>query len=273
MAGQSEYNNGVADSGANNISAYNTSEHDISAYTTSAFDTSVFNISVYNISANNNSAYNPSAYDDGKKKTLIVVTSSIILVLSLAAFFYGLISWCLLKKFRNVRNFVLVHLMLTSGFRYCPFLFSDLYCLYFYHNSPTLPCLETFTFIYVFWGLAFNCWLLVLSYIFYVDFVKVFNLNIRRRYLKSGMFGWGVPSTTVFLYVLFRWLLITYFSIDILIIEVVTSLVLLPVAINLVIYFTVVYSLFHSSELGVTVSTKKWRRFYIATLIFVLSNL
>lgn len=269
-----EYVTSAYDISANDVTTIDTSASDISPYNTSAYNSSAYNISAYNMSAYNTSAYNVSAMGDFDAPCVpsayyLVVVACIIVVLSVVGFMYGGTSWLLIKKFRHFRNYVLLNLMVTNVIRYCLFVYVETNCFIDYVH---LVRVQYFLYLFEFWALTFNCWLLVLCYIFYVDFVKVFNIDIPRRYLKSNIFAWGVPFIAVLLYFITGRLLYFYCSMEILTTPIGISLLLLPVTISFVVYVMVVYSLFRSSQAAATTASDKRRRFYISTLIFVISN-
>lgn len=122
-----------------------------------------------------------------------------------------------------------------------------------------------------------NHWMLVICYIFYVDVVKVFGGYLKRKYLKSCIFAWGIPLVILILYYLF----ICFYQ-DVLIesrlwdvasnyFEVL--LMVLPLMINLFLYFAVVITLCDCSKRKMVAETSKCRQFYIATLLFIMSDI
>lgn len=114
-----------------------------------------------------------------------------------------------------------------------------------------------------------NYWSVLLCHI-YVDFVKVFNTHtIQRSYLKSFLFAWGmgVMSTSV---LIFFFILQTVTDISINFIE--AALYSLPLIVHFYFYFKIVYSLCRSFTSAQT-ANNIGRRLYIATLIFLLSDI
>lgn len=186
----------------------------------------------------------------------------IFVVLSLIASIYGLTSWCLIKKFRHYRNFIFLNLILSIFFSHSAHLLSDI----FYENR-IVHDICWFTVLY--FMICFHHWLLVLSYIFYVDFVEVFHIDISRRFLKSSIFAWGIPALIIFVYCLVTQVTMESFG-DQMASKVLMSIVFFPIFVNLVIYLLVLYSLFRSKDTDT--HNNKWRSFYVSTLIFVLSD-
>ncbi|KAJ8707467.1 hypothetical protein PYW08_010719 [Mythimna loreyi] len=268
-----------------NISAHVTSVNHTSAYETSPYNTSAIDTSAFNSSVTNTSAYDTSAFNSSVTNTsddtnifiepcvpsayYLIVFAWIIIVLSLTGLLYGVTSWCIIKKFRHLRNYVLLNLMITNMIRYSLFVYVESNCFLHYIH---LVKVQIVLYLFEFWALTFNCWLLVLCYIFYIDFVNVFNKEISRRYLKSNLFAWGVPFAAILLYFITGRLLYAYCSMEILTTPIGISLLLLPVTISFVVYVMVVYSLFWNSKAPASTSSDKRRRLYISTLIFVLSN-
>lgn len=247
-------------------SAYYSSDYDKIAYNSSAHDNSAYNTRAHNVSA----MHSATAEID-TTRVIFKTFSWIVIVLSLTAFIYGLTSWCLLKKFRHFRHYVLLNVMLANVLRNFIFLFFYWFKVFCRDVVKRyLMCVNGYIYFSLYCNLTFDYWLLVLCYIFYVDFVKVFNIDIRRRYLNSSLFGWGIPFVT---FLIAAFLFYLYDSTDILTVNVAMFLELIPVTISLVIFLMVVYNLFRVSEAGMSISTNKWHRFYIAILIYILSNI
>ncbi|KAF9823526.1 hypothetical protein SFRURICE_011379 [Spodoptera frugiperda] len=150
--------------------------------------------------ADNETEENTEKFSYVVGETAMDIICGILFILSLIAFFYGVTSWCLIKKFRHFRNYVMLSAITVNTLRLSCYL---IFRLAFTHFP--LP-VEVYIFIFadfVYFSLSFHCWLLVF----------------------------------------------------------------------LVIYVTVVYYLFNEGDSGSWTSSKKWGRFYISTLIFILSNL
>ncbi|KAJ8721676.1 hypothetical protein PYW07_002451 [Mythimna separata] len=193
----------------------------------------------------------------------------IMLVLMLAALIYGLTSCCILKKFRNYRNFVFLNAILTYFLLYC--LDIMLEEIEFLRTSGLFSNLPHYL------ATAKNHWLLVISHMFYVDIVKVFNQNVRRRYLKSFMFGWGVPLITYLitipvLHYYFKFVFTRGRYIHYIFWVIMLSDQIIPVTVNCFLYIATGISLCRSFSTNTHTSTDIWRRLYIATLIFLLSD-
>lgn len=119
---------------------------------------------------------------------------------------------------------------------------------------------------------------------FYVDIVKVFNGHIQKRYLKSTLFSWVFAlATTLFFTCLYEYLIrypeigLTFkkisnqFNIDLFQIFFGLSQIL-PLVVNFCFYIIIVCSLFRSYKASTNTATSTWHRLYIATLIFILSD-
>lgn len=216
----------------------------------------------------------PHSFVELVGKRGMIIVAWVLFALTLIAFVYGVTSWCLIKKFRHFRNYVILSAITAGLLRLVTFQIGmSLITRDIVLNYPVVPALVASTMTY--FSLSFNCWLLVLCYIFYVDFVKVFRLDIHRRYLKSSLFAWGLSFLSTIIYFILICLVyvnrlkqfIVTFRIGTIV------LLLVPVAISFIIYIAVVYSLFRSNDKGANKPFNKWTRFYISTLTFVLSNI
>ena len=129
-----------------------------------------------------------------------------------------------------------------------------------------------FLFIRDYFETAKTHWTLVISHMFYVDIVKVFSGTIRRRYLKSCVFGWGVSLITSISYSYAREnaSLQTYKLCSFM---VTWGIHILPVILNCFIYIIIVFSLCRSFDSTLNSACIIWRRLYIATLIFILCDI
>ncbi|KAJ8730997.1 hypothetical protein PYW08_002410 [Mythimna loreyi] len=195
----------------------------------------------------------------------------IICVLTLAALIYGLTSWCFLKKFRNYRNYVLLNAILSYFFHYFTFILMYSKKIRFDDYSEVIDYFTTVK----------NHWLLVISHMFYVDIVKVFNQNIKRRYLKASLFSWGLPVITSIIseyllkmYVEYIWINVdNYYLTNNYVFGTIFYLEqIIPVTINTVLYIVTVISLCRSFNMSTHTGRNTCLRLYIATLIFLMSD-
>lgn len=210
------------------------------------------------------------------RPTLVsIIVEYIVLVLTLAAFLYGVISWCLIKKFRHFRNFVYLEAIGSSLLRLTTV-------------SIVIPgvmqvividdeqIMDIWRYICAYFTTVQNYWLLVICYIFYVDIVKVFRGHVNRKYLKASLFAWGLPFITFLLYYIFikfnKKILPSGSSSDLVANYVEVFIIISPLIFNCFIYIVVVFSLCRCFNPSGSTSTNNWRRFYIASLLFVLSD-
>ena len=139
--------------------------------------------------------YHFSRYPNG---SILDIAYSITFALSMTAVIYGVTSWCIIKKFRHFKNYVFISANIANMLYFLAWFFMA-------HPGELLKYsgdLVMFV-LFLYTLLLCNSWILVTCYIFYVDFVKVFYYDIRKRCLKSSLFCWGVPSITFFfLYVI-----------------------------------------------------------------------
>ncbi|KAJ8707470.1 hypothetical protein PYW08_010722 [Mythimna loreyi] len=225
---------------------------------------------------NDTSTEQPQIFVTLVGESAMVIIAWILFTLTLIAAIYGVISWCIIKKFRHFRNYVILSAIVANLLRFTVFQLS--LALFTEKLVMTYPVFTVIpAFLMMFCSLSFHCWLLVLCYIFYVDFVKVFNIDIRRRYLKSSLFAWGLPSVTAFIYLALELVMFVYNSKVIItynMFRIFTMIILLiPAIISFVIYIVVLNSLFRGKVPNENISSHKMRRFYIATLLFILSNI
>ncbi|KAJ8707283.1 hypothetical protein PYW08_011417 [Mythimna loreyi] len=180
-------------------------------------------------------------------RVLNPIVEYIFLAVIVSALIYGVISWCILKKFRNYMNYVCLNLLLAQ--------FLVVLCRKYALVSVTAVIIG----IYVI--LVRGHWLVVVCHMFYIDIAKVFDGHMpKRRFLKSFLFGWVVPvlSTIPILFTLSN---------------IVDSIILLsPLILNIILFIIIVCSLCRKSEASATTATSKCRRLYIATLIFIVGD-
>lgn len=195
----------------------------------------------------------------------------VLSVLSLVTLIVGVASWCIIKKFRNYRNFVFLNGLLSNFL-----LYSTLMRFCFVNSSLTYA---------MYWLSEYletaKChWLVVISHMFYVDIIKVFKRHyFQRRYLKSTLFGWGVPLIPIvvlaiinlYYYYIFDYIKLMFSMGAMSVImwaERVISLVM-----NLFFYFVIVFSLCRSLITRKQTLSNVLRRLYFASLVFILSDI
>ena len=190
------------------------------------------------------------------------------LALTVVTLIYGVVSWCVLKKFRYYRNFVILNAILANFL-----LFVMLMCLRFITqhcsraNLPYMLFVILTMFLTLYLGSVKLYWLIAISHMFYVDIVKVFYGHIQRRYLKCSLFGWGVPLLTSLIYPF-----VITAAPNLNASEVIFYSFVLPMVLNSLLYIVIVYKLCRGSEASPHTGIGKRRRMYIATLIFILSD-
>lgn len=202
---------------------------------------------------------------------ILKITLWVGTVSSVITFIYGVVSWCLIKKFRNFRNYVLLG----------PILAITMCCLaahvqvFILASKPHLAETIIFTAIYAFllyFALVFYCFFIVLCYIFYVDYVKVLHLKINNKYLICSLFVWCFPFVEIFVFFLTRFLTNTYLFPQLFISFDVLYIWVLPLLLSVICYFLVVYSVFCGHKSESWTSIKRLGHFGIATFIFAFSN-
>lgn len=211
-----------------------------------------------------------------------------VFVIIVSVFIFGLVSWKTIEKFRHFKNYVLLNYMFAgiilnvvdttirntiarNVFNYGDELTGE---------PPEVWAILVYEALLSYMALVVACWLTVLCWIFYIDIVKVFGPNVNRRYLKSALFAWGAPLTLVFISSVIipsaTFLATKYFTqketVELIIevsyvIDVFT--VFVPFVVNVIFYTIILYALFKSNSIN---KIARKTRFYIATLIFVLSG-
>ena len=218
------------------------------------------------------------------KEWFIMISHYFQCTMTLVTFIYGVISWCLIRKFRNFNNYVYLSATLVNILRLAV---GTLTLIKSGFSVPkSVENINLYFFIFMFLSAVYNYWLVVLCYMFYVDIVKVFDIKIKRKYLKSSLFAWGVPllllviSRSIFLLVELteedktekRLLVFARACIR------VTSYAF-PTIINSIFYVKLVYSLFSCKNAVNVIIPRKERikqnvsRLCIATAMFILNNI
>nr|XP_049705386.1 uncharacterized protein LOC126056456 [Helicoverpa armigera] len=201
----------------------------------------------------------------------------LVLVLTLAAFLYGVTSWCLIAKFRHFRNFVYINAIVSSLLRLVTvsLIIPGLMQIIHFEDQDILNICR---YICTYFSAVQNYWMLVICYIFYVDIVKVFSGHVNRKYLKCYLFAWGIPFVTFLTYYVFL-----FFnekekfydqgsSMDFFANSVEVFIIVSPLMINVGLYVAVLTSLCQCFQPKTPSATNNWRRMYIATLLFLLSD-
>ena len=201
----------------------------------------------------------------------------IVLGLTLSALLYGAASWYVFKKFRNYRNYVFLNSILANFLLYSTIKIMVNYEEYIYGPSNIWAYRIVYN-LYLYLLCVKNYWLLVISHMFYVNFVKVFNGNIQRKYLKSSIFAWGVALITTILFILLYFCCLpkikTYSSSDndAPPYQIAMLSQILPLIVNFCFYFIIVFSLCRSFNKRAHTAANIRRRLYIATVIFLISD-
>ncbi|KAJ8713395.1 hypothetical protein PYW07_013765 [Mythimna separata] len=226
----------------------------------------------------NTYAYDIALSDD----FLTVVVTIFYFLLTAVALLYAVTSWCLIKNFRNYRNFVYLNTILAN----LVFIANAYWRGYVdQHNIEYEPRKEDRdVFAYQMFCILFssqtvkNFWSLIISLLFYVDFVKVFDKHIKRKYLISSLCGWVVPLILIQV-IYFSGYYLLYFDEnsvkDVFVITVyiyIAVTFLSPAIVNCIFYIITVSSVCCSVKTTANTTTSKCWRFCIAGLIFVYCN-
>lgn len=187
-----------------------------------------------------------------------------LLLLSTIIFIIGLTSWIIIRNFRHFKNYVFLSIILCNIMNIVAPILYRLWKKYKIQNEVVQHLVAI---PYLYFKLSVNCWLVVLCYVFYVDFVKVLGGDVTRKYLKSNLFAWGIPSLSV----VWNVFVMRYIEKNAKIAApIYITSVFVPLIVNLFIYIRVVYAL-----LKVDVHDKSDRcgRIQASTVIFFVSGL
>lgn len=180
----------------------------------------------------------------------VLVLWVLVVILCTVTVIFGIVSWTILVKWRQFRNYVFVNVCLAGGLT---------------SLSPFLVSLLGVFLSYIFLIISlssFIIWLLITSITFYVDVVKVFSYNYNHIYLKSCIFAWGMPTVLMFMdyYVHESDLHILTFSLRFM------SLI------SIVLYVRVLYKLMQRTKLRGTSQMNIWNKIKMTTFIFFVSG-
>ena len=224
--------------------------------------------------ADNDTRVNASTANGDAERQLMVYRFTIILFTSLAlatlTLIYGATSWWVIKKFRNYQNFVFFNIILSN------FLFVLIGVISYFVFSNRLisqyVALQQFTivnyFLFLYIGTVKIFWFIVMCHMFCVDIVKVFSGRIHRRYFKSVLFAWGLPFI---ISVFYMYTTSATFRLNSNAGQLFVYSFVLPLILISLLYIITVCTLLSSSKTTSQIATSKWRRLYIATLIFILT--
>lgn len=207
------------------------------------------------------------------RKIIFETLVHITLALGLVSLLYGVTSWYCFYKFRNYRNFVFLNTILVN-LLYVIIIhrrnfYSSVVQDFISTKEIQLLMMEIRVTVIFYLLCVKNHWLVINSHLFYSSIVKVFNGHIQRKYLKSNLFGWGVPLLTTiidsghyFCDSQYDWIFHIFRR----------GILVLPLFINTMLYIFIIFSLFRGIDASTPSAINKWRRFYTATLIFLLSD-
>lgn len=178
-------------------------------------------------------------------------------VLCFTTVIFGALSWTLLPKWRQFRNYVFINASLASG-------------TYLILNSGYIDTDTFLNYIADVCDNALPCWLVLIAYSFYMNVVKIFSHHPDHVYLYANAFGWAVPALFCACDILLDnddseeeyndgFLVIEYT-------EIVSSII------NLIMYSRVLYVLKASGNIRSSSKVSSWQRLRIATVIFVTSG-
>lgn len=138
--------------------------------------------------------------------------------LSAASVVFGIVSWIILPKWRQFRNYVFLCLLFNNA-------------LGVFYRCPYIGGYLALTFIH---------WLVITTVMFYIEFVNIYtSLNsIKYKYINANVFGWLLPAGEIGLS-----FILNKFSVYVIIVY---ALIFM----NLVVYLNVLFALCKPSALS-----------------------
>lgn len=204
----------------------------------------------------------------------------LLLCISLFTLSYGVTSWILIRKFRNINNFVFLNTSLAIVVRLIVVSTTILHRGFEIFNEDYLSVIML---SYV--TMVYKYCLVVICYMFYIDIVQVFYKDIKRKYLKVTLFTWVVPIllSSIFISVLALTMHViedpaTEFIVSFITMIIAVACNALPAIVNSIIFIKIIWTLFFSKSDGAALSKTakckdKLQRLCLAIALFVLSNL
>ena len=182
-----------------------------------------------------------------------------VFALSTITFAIGIASWILINKFRHFKNYLFLNIILNNVL--------NIVLGFFVQEVMKIGIVWTqvsFGLTFLYFKMTSHFWLLVLCYVFYVDVVKVFSGEVKRKYLKSVLFCWGLPLIII----VFDVFIMPHINSSLKVPAIIyISKLFFPLFINLLIYIRVLYALFMNNF-----PHNRFRRFQVATIIFLISG-
>ena len=195
------------------------------------------------------------------------IINVIMLVLTLTALIYAVVSWRIMKKFRDYKNFVFLNLILVNFLLYS--LRSGMEYAGKINISWVVKMIHMFKYYII---LGNHYWLVVTTYMFYVEFVKVFNGHIKMKFLKSCLFGWGMPFISLGLIYHLSMLEPENYTVAIIIRSLMVLCAVLPSILNCAFYIKIIVDSVCFSNTGAHTASGKCRRLCLSTVIFIFSD-
>lgn len=137
-------------------------------------------------SINNSTQENEDA--EQLAETVLIYFYFCAILVSIATIVFGVITWTVIPKWRQFRHYVFLCLILTN--------IPD---LLLYLTLDMSPIMEEFIIVYS--RITFTHWLMIITVMFYIEFVQVFRSlkTLKHVYLHANVFGWLVPFVTLLL--------------------------------------------------------------------------
>ena len=202
--------------------------------------------------------------------------------MSFVTFIYGVTSWYLIRKFRSFNNYVYLSAILVNLLRLT--VLWILIVLFFRNSHFYNKFNHLLGYIFLYLTTVYNYWVVIMCYMFYKDIVKVFDISIKKKYLFSTLFAWGVPLIVFLICKLIFFFMESGANDKVVVWSVVVLLAayiccsILPTVLNVVLFIKLVFALYPCNNKNAAAISKKERRkqnlsrLCTATAMFLLCN-
>lgn len=201
-------------------------------------------------------------------------------LLSTISLIVSIVSWINISRWRNLRNYIFLCIMITFNADYLiPLYLITMNYRNGFENYYSLEyhILDVSLNFFMFSGCS---WLMLMAMNCYGDLVDVFRSNMTRRYLKCNLFGWTLPLTMTVVKIVNRYMsspmdVVGYQKLyhDLFYYEEVLQNVLLIVllAMNFFVYLKVVLSL-RNVSIVTSSGQNRVKKMKLATFVFIMSG-
>lgn len=180
------------------------------------------------------------------------------ILVSVTILVYGSMSWTLLPRWRNYKNYIFLNVTLAGLFKHM------LEHLINYYDDNYSHFIYYYT-LYVLFIYAHSLWMLIMSSMFYSSVVKIFKPPKKGRFKKSALVGWGLSFCLCLLDII----LSAEGKFDVILFTGVPSVIQLTI---FVMYMTVLWNLLKGSEIRRS-NINLYSKIQLATLLLFMSGI